>query len=256
MSHHRLPRLSSFILSIGIVALLAACGSTQQEPVGMNSGSTQNARGTFLFDDPNAVKGTVGDTLNVYDVFTTVTTAITVNSVAVSTTSANQNTASVSIPSGFQFLLVHVTVKNLNTSNTKSCPQGSCTEYYSPLSNFRLLDDQGRQWSTTTGAQESCTTAPHTPCYDRLWTQEALNGVPTGASFTTRLDFLVPTNMHAFTFYFAAYRFSTIQNTDYSAATPTAISTSTANSTSTATSTAIPSNSNDKPALATFTLNI
>ena len=84
MLNHRYPRsrsaLSSFALFGVLGLLLAACGPTQQfDPAGMNSGSPQFAEGTFNFSTTKAdmVTGTIGQTVTVYDSFTSVNTNFT-----------------------------------------------------------------------------------------------------------------------------------------------------------------------------------
>ena len=203
-----LSRVSALLVCLGAL-VLSACGTNgpQFDPAGQNSGSAQNAPGAFNFDDPQAKIGGVGQTFGIYDIYTNVTTAITLTSVSTSTTPANQNAGEKYTQSDQHFLIVNFTLKNTTDGSTKPCPT-KCVEYLSPLSNFRLLDSQGRQWPSTTGAVEPCSADPQgATCNNRLWLNIAQNGLAPNATFTNRLAFVVPTTEHSFIFAFAPYRF-------------------------------------------------
>lgn len=269
-SRSRLTIAASFC---GILALfLSACNlPMQSDPSGQNSGSPQNAQGAFNSDDPNAVSGGVGKTLSVYNVYTTITTSITVTSTNTSTTSANQNVNTLHLPPDEQFLTVNLTIKNLAKGNTALCPLNICTEYVNPLSNFRLLDPNGRNWPTTTGAAEDC--APLSlSCNSRRWVDESANGIAAGGSFSAFLNFIIPTSAHTFTLYYAAYRFndtatdtgapasggaSGADASSTPATTPAATGTGTpaATGTPTAGPTAVPTPPSNQPTLAKITIS-
>jgi hypothetical protein len=207
----RLPRIVPMVAAVGLLGLLlSGCGIVQVDPSGQNSGSPENAQGTFNFsaDPADIATATVGQTVNVFDTFTGVVTMFTVNSTKTMLTSANLND-SIHLDAGEQFLVVSLTFKNSSASAT-SCANAhadNCIEYFSPLQNFRLRDDQGRDWPTTTGARETCTLDPHTMCSSRDWLALALNGVGPGQSATEQLAFIVPTT-GTLTLFFAPYRFS------------------------------------------------
>lgn len=208
----RLPRPAVLIAALGLLGLLlSGCGMVQYDPSGQNSGSPENAQGAFNFNTNAAdvATGSVGQTMNIYDTFSSVVTAFTVNSVKVTTDSANLN-PDIHLPSDEQFLVMSVTMKN-NSASPTSCANPNatkCVEYFSPLQNFRLRDNQGRDWSTTTGAMEACSNDPHTLCASRTWIDLAMNGIAPGASATEQLAFLVPLQSTPLTLYFAPYRFS------------------------------------------------
>jgi len=208
----RLPRLIPLCAVAGILGmLLSGCGLTQMDPAGQNSGSPENAQGTFNFSAAPAdvATGAVGQTVNVYDTFSTVETAFTVTSSKTTMNSANMNANTTNLTPDEQFLVLNVTMKN-NSASATSCANPKaigCVEYISPLQNFRLRDNQGRNWSSTTGAMETCSTDPHTMCASRQWIDEATNGIAPGQSFTTQMAFIAP--LHGpLTFYFAPYRYS------------------------------------------------
>ncbi len=262
----RLPHLTTIAAICGLLALLlSACNlPAQSDPPGQNSGSPQNAQGVFNIDDPNAVTGTVGQALSVFNVFTKVMTSITVNTASVSTTPANQNAGEQILPDGEQFLLVNITIKNLAPGNSKACPGGNCTEYITPLSNFRLLDDQQRLWPSTTGAAESCNALQTDPsasdaCSNRRWLNEADTGIPAGGSFSNRMAFLIPANGHSFTLYFAPYRYSdtTTDNGSPAGTTPSAGTvTPAAKTTVTPVPTAGAGTTSNQPTLAKITISV
>ncbi len=208
----RLPRFVPLCAMVGLLGvLLSGCGLTQMDPAGQNSGSPENAQGTFNFSvsPADVANGSVGQTVNVYDTFSSVVTAFTVNSARTTMDSANLNANTVMLPPGEQFLVLTLTMKNTSASAT-SCANpkaNNCVEYVSPLQNFRLRDSQGRDWPTTSGALETCSTDPHTMCAAREWMNEALNGIAPGQSFTTQLAFIVPTQGNL-ALYFAPYRFT------------------------------------------------
>jgi len=208
----RLPRPAVLIAALGVLGLLlSGCGIPQVDPSGQNSGSPENAQGTFNFSTNSAdvASGSVGQTMNIYDTFSSVVTAFTVNSVKTTTDSANLNT-SIHLPDDEQFLVMTVTMKN-NSASPTSCANTNttkCVEYLSPLQNFRLRDNQGRDWPTTSGAMEACTTDPHTLCASRSWLDIALNGIAPGASVSEQLAFIVPSPSTPLTLYFAPYRYS------------------------------------------------
>ena len=240
MDVHRL-RLASIASLFGIVVLfLSACNlPIQSDPPGQNSGSAQNAQGAFNLDDPHAVSGVVGQTLSAYDVYTTVKTSITVTAATATTAAANQNPNESLLPPGEEFLMINFTVANLSTDSS-ACPNNHCTEYISSLSNFRLVDNQLRQWPSTTGAAESCQPLSLT-CNSQRWLDEAKNGIPAGGSFSATINFLIPTNAHTFTFFYAPYRFSDTvadngNSTGQSLATATGVATATAAPTPTSSS--------------------
>lgn len=208
-----LPRVATLLAPLGIAALLlGACNTVQYDPSGQNSGSPQNSQGTFNLDlsSGNVVKGAVGQTVNVYDTFTTVTTAFTVTAATPSTTPANQNGETLTLEPGMQYLVLNMSIKN-TSADANSCPNKSvsgCVENISPLSNFRLIDDTGRQWHSTTGASETCSADPHTVCSTRNWVTEAATGIAPGQTYTNQVAFYVPLNQHTLTLYFAPYRYS------------------------------------------------
>ncbi len=213
---HRHPRLRSSLSSfalIGVLGLLvAACGSAQQfDPAGMNSGSPQNAPGTFNFsaDKADLTTGVVGQTVTVYDTFTTVNTNFTVASAQYSTAIANLNTETQTLNPDERFLVVTLKMRNASVDDQGcAAPKTTgCVEYLSPLSNFRLMDAQGRVWPSTTGALETCSNDPHTICSQRAWVAEAGAGIAPTKTFTARLAFVVPVQGN-FTLYFAPYRYS------------------------------------------------
>ncbi len=222
----RFPRLASCIALFGIASLvMTACGGVQSDPPGQNSGSPEYAQGTFNFDDPNAINGSVGQTVNVYDTFTSVTVTFTVNTVATSTAPANQNSGENTLPPGEQYLVVNMTLVNTSGTGNTGCPSynvSKCTEYLSPLQNFRMLDSSGRSWPSTTGAAEACSTDPHTPCANRDWLTllgessttgvvppgQTRGGLTPGMSFTNQIVFLISTDPSlSYTLYFAPYRY-------------------------------------------------
>jgi Domain of unknown function (DUF4352) len=252
----RHPHRSGTIFLLSIITLMvAACSAPiQVDPPGQNSGSTQNAPGAFLYDDPAAVTGAVGQTLSIYDIFTTITTNFTVNTVSNSNDAANLNSDTAKIPDHTHFLLINITLQNASNGDAASCPQGKCVSYYSPLSNFRLVDDKGRQWYTTTAASENCTSHPHDLCYNRLWVDEANKGVLPGQSFNSRLAYNVPDDMHTFTLYFAPYRFSDSQGNAANAATPTS-SAGTPTVTATAAATTATPSTSHRATLAKVSIN-
>jgi hypothetical protein len=196
-----------------VVLILGACSTPRQvDPPGSNSGSSQNAVGTFLFNDPYAQTVSIGQTASVYDTYTTITTNLTVTDDHISTTPANKNDNTDSIPEGFQFLILNVRIQNASNEDTVSCPSGKCTGYYNPLTNFRLVDATNREWSATTGAAENCSPLQTDPnaadvCSNRQWLAEATNGLRPGETFTSRIAFLVPTDQNQFALFFAPYRF-------------------------------------------------
>jgi hypothetical protein len=222
-------RLATSVALLGIMSfVLSACagGGDQYDPAGQNSGSPENALGTFNFplDATSAAVGAVGQTVNVYDTYTTVTTAFTVNSAQTMTTPANLNDATQTLPSDEQFLVLNLTMQN-TSGTTTGCVNpkaNNCVEYLSPLQNFRLQDAQGRDWPSTTGPMEACTTDPHTICANRAWATEARGGIPAvtltakdpltqqsvtySSTFKTQLAFIVPMT-GTVTLYFAPYRF-------------------------------------------------
>lgn len=227
---HR-PRLVALVAFVGLLSLgLSACaGDMQYDPAGQNSGSPENAQGTFNFpvNGVSVVNGTVGQAVNVYDSFTTVTTAFTVNSAQTMSASANLNANTYTLPADEQFLVLNLTMQNTSGSAT-GCGNpkvNNCVEYLSPLQNFRLQDSAGRDWPSTTGPLETCTNAPHTICADRAWATEARGGVPPvdvatkdtltnepvtyTSTFTTQLAFIVP-RTGTVTLYFAPYRFTDV----------------------------------------------
>ncbi len=213
-----------------LIVLLAACGAQSQiDPPGQNSGSPQNAAGVFNFDTSHLGVGAVGTPIAVYDAFTTVTTNFTITNVTTLTATANQNVGTIAIPAGYQFLRIDVNLTNTSASATgcgnpkAEVAVGNCTEYLSPLANFRLMDDQLRQWPTTTGAAEKCSDTAHAAadnidCSMRQWLQ-LLNpgdrGIPQGGltpgmSFNGTLYFLVPLSVHNYSLFFAPYRFTAV----------------------------------------------
>ena len=225
----RSPRFVSLFALVGIMSLvLSACGGgVQYDPAGQNSGSPENAQGTFNFpiNGTSVVNGTVGQAVSVYDSYTSVTTAFTVNSATPMTTSANLNANTATLPINEQFLMLNLTIQNTSGSAT-GCGNpkvNNCVEYLSPLQNFRLQDPQGRDWPSTTGPMETCTNDPHTPCANRDWTVEARGGIPAvttvladplsgnmisySPTFTTQLAFIAPMS-GSITLYFAPYRFT------------------------------------------------
>ncbi len=242
-------------LCTAVALLFVACGGTQQIlPPGQNSGSSQNAPGTFNLDTAYMAKAGVGQTVNVYDAFTTVTTSITVSGATTSTNPADQNAGAIHLPDGEQFLIVNLTLTNTSASAT-SCPNpkvessNTCTEYLSPLANFRLFDDQQRQWPTTTGAAEQCSDPSKAArddinCANRNWIdmlQPGDRGIPgkglqPGNSFSSALFFVVPADVHSFDLYFAPYRFPEVE----SQTTPTVSATTTVTPTTTAKATVTP----------------
>lgn len=204
---HIVPLLAALGL-LGL--LLSGCGVVQVDPVGQNSGSPENAQGTFNFsaDPKDIATASVGQTVNVFDTFTGVVTMFTLNSTKTTTDSANLND-SIHLDAGEQYLVLSLTFKNSSASAT-SCANShvdNCIEYLSPLQNFRLRDDQGRDWPTTTGAMEACTMSPHIPCSNRDWLDLAINGIAPGQSVTEQLAFIVPTT-GSLTLFFAPYRYS------------------------------------------------
>lgn len=208
-----LPRAVTLLAPLSITALLlGACNTIQFDPSGQNSGSPQNSQGAFnlIMTAGNVVKGSVGQTVNVYDTFTSVTTAFTITAATPSTTPANQNDNTQTLAPGMQYLVLDISIKN-TSADANSCPNkgaSGCVENISPLSNFRLIDDQARQWPSTTGAGETCSTDPHTLCASRDWITEATNGIAPGQTYTNRVAFNVPSDQHLLTLYFAPYRFA------------------------------------------------
>lgn len=225
--HLRVPLLAA--VCGALVLVLAACGQGQQfDPPGQNSGSPQNAVGAFDYDPSHLGKAAVGTSVDVFDAFTTVTTRFTVTDAHVDTSAfANQDPGIQRIDTGMQFLAVSVTLLNASLSPT-GCPNPRaettpCTEFISPLSNFRLIDDQLRQWPTTTGAAEQCSDPQHAArdnlnCSMRQWVM-LLNpgdrGIPQGGlkpgmTFQNQLFFLVPSDVHTFSLFFAPFRFPAV----------------------------------------------
>lgn len=216
MLKHRYPRLRSSLSSFALIGtlglLLAACGATQQmDPSGMNSGSPQFAQGTFNFatDKTDLVTGAIGQTLTVYDSFTTVRTNFTVTSAQFSMAPANLNTDTQTLEKDERYLVLTMKIRNASVdAQTCANPKTSaCVEYLSPLSNFRLMDAQQRVWPSTTGALETCSNDPHTMCSQRAWLDVAANGIAPTKTFTARLAFVVPVQGN-FTLYFAPYRYN------------------------------------------------
>ncbi len=205
----RLPRFVAMMAVVGGLALLTACGGgAQVDPVGQNSGSPQNAQGTFNYAaQTDVVKGSVGQSVNVYDSFTSVVTAFTVTSSATTSQSSDQNANTVTLDPGDQFLVLNLTMQNTSEPATGCAnPKASqCVETLSPLQNFRLVDSQGRQWPSTTGPILACPDVHD--CNNRQWTQEAVAGIAPGATYTNQIAFIIPMS-GTFTLYFAPYRFS------------------------------------------------
>jgi hypothetical protein len=207
----RQTRIVPFLAAIGLLGLLlSGCGIAQVDPSGQNSGSPENAQGTFNFsaDPKDIATASIGQTVNVFDTFTGVVTMFTVNSSRTMTDSANLNNV-IHLNPGEQYMVLSLTFKNSSASAT-SCANpkmDNCIEYLSPLQNFRLRDDQGRDWPTTTGAMETCTMDPHTQCSNRDWIDLATNGIAPGQSVTEQLAFIVPTT-GSLTLFFAPYRYS------------------------------------------------
>jgi hypothetical protein len=196
-----------------LVLILGACSTSHQiDPPGSNSGSAQNASGTFLFNDPHVQTISVGQTASVYDTYSTITTNFTVTDEHISTTSANQNDNTDKVPEGFQFLILNVRIQNASDGDTASCPAGKCTGYYNPLTNFRLVDATNHEWTSSTGAAEKCSPLQTDPkaadvCSNRQWLAEATNGLRPGEIFTSQIAFLVPSDQTQFALFFAPYRF-------------------------------------------------
>lgn len=221
------PRLALLATCAGLLSLiLAACGGVQTDPPGQNSGSAQNAPGAFNFDTTHMVKGAPGTAVQVYDAYTTVTIAFTVTSVAVVAQPANQNAGEVTVPDGERYIQVNVALRNTANSAT-GCPfPGAetipCTEFPSPLTNFRLVDSKGRTWPTTTGAAEQCSDQTQAAnkgvnCANRAWVNMLgldlknnivpQGGIKPGATFNGTLFFVVPSNINGFNLFYAPYRF-------------------------------------------------
>jgi|GEM_PF-2335421 len=216
-----------------VLVFLAACGPAQQyDPAGQNSGSPQNAIGAFLTDDPNVVVGSIGQPASAYDIFTTATTQFTVTGATTSTKYANQNIGTLPMETGYQLLLVDITLKNVSTGDPKNCPNGVCAEYLSPLSNFRLFDNRNRPWYETTAAAEACTNNFRVACNNRTWSDVSRNGLAVGQSFSTELAFKIPLDIHTYTLYFAPYRYPDSATSGSIATSPEAVSTSGATNTS------------------------
>jgi hypothetical protein len=217
---------SSIALCGALLLVLSACGpGIQSDPVGQNSGSAQDAQGAFNLTDPNAIQSSVGQTVDVYDTFTSVTVAFSVSNATTTTTSANLNSNTQTLDPGEEFLELTISLQNTSSTGSNGCPNhgaSGCIEYLSPLQNFRLIDSQGRPWPTTSGAMQTCTNDPHTACTSRAWLEmmgvsptqgNSQTGIPTGGlvpgmTFSARLDFVVPTNGSPFTLYFAPYRYA------------------------------------------------
>jgi hypothetical protein len=179
--------------------LLAACGTVTDNPPGTNSGSPENAIGDFNFNVATMVG--LGQPAQIVNPNDGVTLQLTVNSAHFSTAVANRDPNYPSLPPDQQFLVVQVTLKNLNTKCTDQQKDIGCYERISTLTSFRLQDAHGRDFPMTSGCAEADMSS---------WNQVAGvtdgTGLLDGQQFTGNMAFLVPRNDSGYTLYFEPYR--------------------------------------------------
>jgi hypothetical protein len=196
----RLYPLPLALIMLSLVSLLlAACGTVTDNPPGANSGSPENAIGDFNFNV--ATTANVGQSAQITDPNDNVTLQVSVSHPHFSTAIANQDPNYVALPSDEQFLVVQVTLRNMNTKCTNQQQNIGCYERISTLTSFRLRDAHGRQFPMTSGSSEADMSQ-----WNGVAGVTDGTGLLDGQQFTGNLAFLVPTNDSHYTLYFEPYR--------------------------------------------------
>jgi len=193
------PGLPALIMLSAFSLVLAACGTTTDNPPGTNSGSPENALGGFNFNVATAAA--IGQPAQIVNPNDQVTVQLVVDNAHFSTAVANQDPNYNALPADEQFLVVQVTLKNLNTKCTDQSKNIGCDERISTLTSFRLRDSHGRDFPITTGCAETDMRS-----WDSIAGVATGTGLASGQQFTGKMAFLVPRNDSGYTLYFEPYR--------------------------------------------------